>query len=44
VGADGRSYNINADLVAGKLAEILRAKSSVLLTNTRACWTKMGSC
>jgi acetylglutamate kinase len=34
VGADGKSYNINADLVAGKLAEVLRAEKLVLLTNT----------
>jgi acetylglutamate kinase len=34
VGSDGRSYNINADLVAGKLAEILRAEKLVLITNT----------
>jgi acetylglutamate kinase len=34
VGADGVSYNINADLVAGKLAEVLRAEKLVLLTNT----------
>jgi acetylglutamate kinase len=34
VGADGESYNINADLVAGKLAEVLRAEKLVLLTNT----------
>ncbi|HZP93619.1 MAG TPA: acetylglutamate kinase [Burkholderiales bacterium] len=34
VGADGHSYNINADLVAGKLAEILRAEKLILLTNT----------
>jgi acetylglutamate kinase len=34
VGTDGRSYNINADLVAGKLAEVLRAEKLVLLTNT----------
>jgi acetylglutamate kinase len=34
VGADGRSYNINADLVAGKLAEVLKAEKLVLLTNT----------
>jgi acetylglutamate kinase len=33
-GADGLSYNINADLVAGKMAEILRAEKLVLLTNT----------
>ena len=34
VGEDGQSYNINADLVAGKLAEVLRAEKLILLTNT----------
>nr|VFJ50135.1 MAG: N-acetylglutamate kinase [Candidatus Kentron sp. DK] len=34
VGEDGRSYNINADLVAGKLAEALAAEKLILLTNT----------
>jgi acetylglutamate kinase len=34
VGSDGRSYNINADLVAGKIAEVLRAEKLILLTNT----------
>jgi acetylglutamate kinase len=34
VGEDGQSYNINADLVAGKLAEVLRAEKLVVLTNT----------
>ncbi len=34
VGDDGRSYNINADLVAGKVAEVLRAEKLMLLTNT----------
>ncbi|QGU33294.1 acetylglutamate kinase [Thermochromatium tepidum] len=34
VGADGHSYNINADLVAGKIAEVLRAEKLLLLTNT----------
>jgi acetylglutamate kinase len=34
VGEDGRSYNINADLVAGKLAEVLQAEKLLLLTNT----------
>ncbi len=34
VGADGHSYNINADLVAGKVAEVLKAEKLVLLTNT----------
>ena len=34
VGKDGQSYNINADLVAGKLAETLKAEKLILLTNT----------
>jgi acetylglutamate kinase len=34
VGDTGRSYNINADLVAGKLAEVLKAEKLILLTNT----------
>jgi len=34
IGEDGHSYNINADLVAGKLAEVLRAEKLILLTNT----------
>nr|VFK55679.1 MAG: N-acetylglutamate kinase [Candidatus Kentron sp. TUN]VFK61703.1 MAG: N-acetylglutamate kinase [Candidatus Kentron sp. TUN]VFK63659.1 MAG: N-acetylglutamate kinase [Candidatus Kentron sp. TUN] len=33
VGEDGRSYNINADLVAGKLAEALTAEKLTLLTD-----------
>jgi acetylglutamate kinase len=33
-GADGTTYNINADLVAGKLAEVLRAEKLIVLTNT----------
>lgn len=34
VGAAGESYNINADIVAGKIAEQLQAEKLVLLTNT----------
>ena len=34
VGGDGESYNINADIVAGKVAEALVASKLVLLTNT----------
>ena len=34
VGAEGEAYNINADLVAGKLAETLGAEKLVLMTNT----------
>jgi acetylglutamate kinase len=30
---DGRSYNINADLVAGKLAQVMQAEKLMLLTN-----------
>jgi acetylglutamate kinase len=41
-GEDGLSYNINADLVAGKLAEILKAEKLVLLTNTPGVLDKQG--
>jgi acetylglutamate kinase len=34
MGDDGESYNINADLVAGKVAETLNAEKLILLTNT----------
>jgi len=34
LGEDGLSYNINADLVAGKMAEVLKAEKLILLTNT----------
>ena len=34
LGDDGQSYNINADLVAGKVAETLAAEKLILLTNT----------
>ena len=34
VGENGESYNINADTVAGKVAEYLNAEKLVLLTNT----------
>jgi len=42
VGEDGESYNINADLVAGKLAEVLRAEKLVVLTNTPGVLDKNG--
>jgi len=42
VGEEGESYNINADVVAGKLAEILRAEKLVLLTNTPGVLDKDG--
>ena len=42
VGDDGRSYNINADLVAGKMAEVLGAEKLILLTNTLGLLDKNG--
>lgn len=42
VGADGRSYNINADLVAGKVAEVLGAEKLILLTNTPGLLSREG--
>ena len=44
IGVDetGQSYNINADLVAGKVAEILKAEKSMLLTNTAGLLDKEG--
>ncbi|HEY5141796.1 MAG TPA: acetylglutamate kinase [Methylococcales bacterium] len=43
VGDDGRSYNINADLVAGKIAEVLKAEKLILLTNTAGILDKEGN-
>jgi acetylglutamate kinase len=42
VGADGSSYNINADLVAGKMAEVLQAEKLMLLTNIAGLMNKEG--
>lgn len=42
VGEDGQSYNINADLVAGKLATVLGAEKLLLLTNTVGILDKQG--
>ncbi len=42
VGEDGQSYNINADLVAGKLAEVLKAEKLILLTNIAGIMSKEG--
>jgi len=42
VGNDGDTYNINADVVAGKLAEVLSAEKLVLLTNTPGVLDKNG--
>jgi acetylglutamate kinase len=41
-GSGGESYNINADLVAGKVAEILKAEKLVVLTNTAGVLDKTG--
>ncbi|MEQ8799773.1 MAG: acetylglutamate kinase [Salinisphaeraceae bacterium] len=43
VGDDGRSYNINADLVAGKMASVLGAEKLMLLTNTAGVLDADGS-
>ncbi|MBI3936443.1 MAG: acetylglutamate kinase [Betaproteobacteria bacterium] len=43
VGKHGESYNINADLVAGKVAEILGAEKLVVLTNTPGVLDKNGN-
>ena len=42
VGEHGEAYNINADLVAGKLAETLGAEKLILLTNTTGVLDKAG--
>ena len=41
-GQDGHTYNINADLVAGKLAEVLSAEKLILLTNVSGLLDKQG--
>ena len=43
VGPDGQSYNINADLVAGKIAEVLHAEKLMLLTDTTGVLDKAGN-
>lgn len=42
VGSEGEAYNINADVVAGKLAETLKAEKLVLMTNTPGVLDKQG--
>ena len=42
-GEDNESYNINADVVAGKLATVLKAEKLLLLTNTRGVLDKAGN-
>jgi len=41
-GKDNESYNINADVVAGKLAEVLKAEKLMMLTNTPGVLDKNG--
>ncbi len=43
VGKDGETYNINADVVAGKIAEVLKAEKLVLLTNTPGVLDQAGT-
>ncbi len=43
VGKGGESFNINADLVAGKLAEVLQAEKLIVLTNTAGVLDKSGN-
>ncbi len=43
VGPDGQSYNINADLVAGKIAEVLCAEKLILLTDTTGVLDQQGN-
>jgi len=43
IGEDAQSYNINADLVAGKLAEAMHAEKLILLTNTEGLLDKEGN-
>jgi acetylglutamate kinase len=43
VGKKGETYNINSDLVAGKMAEILKAEKLIVLTNTPGVLDKNGN-
>jgi len=42
VGEGGESFNINADLVAGRLAQVLQAEKLIVLTNTAGVLDKSG--
>ena len=42
VGEDGSTYNINADLVAGKIAQVMQAEKLMLLTNVSGLLNKEG--
>ena len=43
MGEDGLAYNINADVVAGKMAETLKAEKLVMLTNTPGVLDREGN-
>ena len=43
VGKDGKSYNINADIVAAKIAEVLKAEKLILMTNVAGLLDKSGN-
>jgi len=43
VGSEGETYNINADVVAGKIAEVLKAEKLVMLTNTSGVLDQAGN-
>ncbi len=42
-GEDNESYNINADVVAGKIAEILKAEKLIMMTNIAGVQDKAGN-
>ena len=42
-GQSGETYNLNADLVAGKVAEVLKAEKLILMTNTAGVLDKAGN-
>tara|TARA_Y100000817_G_scaffold177250_1_gene138434 strand:- start:88 stop:990 length:903 start_codon:yes stop_codon:yes gene_type:complete len=43
IGDDGKTYNINADIVAGKIAHILQASKYLILTNTNGILDENGN-
>lgn len=43
IGKDGKTYNINADMVAGKIASALNAEKLILLTDTEGVLDKRGT-
>lgn len=42
VGADGTAYHINSDLLAGRLARVLRAEKLILMTNVPGVFDRSG--